>query len=391
MREIYYLLKRNILLYIRDYVSVFFSVLSMLIVLALMVIFLGDMNSGNVVEALAQYGGMPDMDGNADAENPEALLQMWIQDSLGDMDNADITAMTAQLGESPDGAASEERLASLLQTWFLALGKDMDTEMDMEAVGGILAQFSGKARDTATDEKNASYLIQMWTLAGILVVNAITITMTVMGTMVQDEAKNRLASFYMTPVKRIKIALGYILSAWIVGTVMCVLTLILGELYMVICGHPLLAMADFIKLFGMIILNTFTYASIAYLLALFIHTESAWSSVLTIIGTLVGFVGAIYLPMSMLPEGVSRVLKCLPVLHGAAMMREICTREAIAQTFAGLPETAGEAFREQMGVSVFINGTEISLLHQILFLAVCGIIAITASAWISKGRKLRDR
>ena len=110
MKEIYYLSKRNMLLYIRDYVSVFFSVLSMLIVLALMGIFLGSMNSENVVSALAASGGV---------------------------------------------------------------------------------------RDTAADERNAAWLIQMWTLAGILEVNAVTITLTLMGTMVQDEAKNRLACFYM--------------------------------------------------------------------------------------------------------------------------------------------------------------------------------------------------
>lgn len=305
MREVYCLLKRNILLYIRDYVSVFFSVLSMLIVLALMVIFLGSMNSENVVDALAQFGG--------------------------------------------------------------------------------------SARDTVADEKNAAYLIQMWTLAGILIVNAVTITMTVMGTMVQDETKNRLQSFYMAPVKRIKIALGYILSSWVVGTWMCVLTLVLGEIYMVLCGHPLLAATDCFKLFGMIVLNTFVYASIAYFIALFIHSESAWSSVLTIVGTLVGFVGAIYLPMSMLPEGVSKVLKGLPILHGAAMMREVCIRDAMEQTFAGLPESAGDAFRQQMGVSIFINGKEVSLHYQILFLAICAIMAIIASAWISKRRKLKDR
>lgn len=305
MREIYYLLKRNILLYIRDYVSVFFSVLSMLIVLALMVIFLGNMNSENVVYALAQFGG--------------------------------------------------------------------------------------SARDTAADEKNAAYLIQMWTLAGILIVNAVTITITVMGTMVQDEVKNRLASFYTAPVKRIKIALGYILSSWVVGIGMCVLTLVFGEIYMALCGHPLLVLADCLKLFGMIVLNTFVYASIAYVMALFIHSESAWSSVLTIVGTLVGFVGAIYLPMSMLPEGVSKVLKCLPILHGAAMMREVCTKDAIERTFAGLPESAGDAFRQQMGVSIVISGKEVSLHYQILFLAICAIMAIVASAWISKRRKLKDR
>lgn len=304
MREIYCLLKRNILLYIRDYVSVFFSVLSMLIVLALMVIFLGEMNSDNVVDALAQLGGV---------------------------------------------------------------------------------------RDTVTDEKNAAYLIQMWTLAGILEVNAVTITLTVMGAMVQDEAKNRLASFYTAPVKRIKIALGYILSSWMIGTGMCVLTLALGEIYMALCHHPLLTAADFAGLFGMIVLNTFVYASLSYLLALFIHSESAWSSIFTIVGTLVGFVGAIYLPMSMLPDGVGKVLKCLPVLHGAAMMRKICTNDAVSRTFAGLPKAAGDAFREQMGVTVFIDGKEISLQSQILFLLACAIIAIAVSGWISRGRKLKDR
>ena len=304
MREIYYMLKRNILLYLRDRVSVFFSILSMLIVLALMVIFLGNMNIENVVDALAE---------------------------------------------------------------------------------------SGSLRDTATDEKNAAYLIQMWTLAGILIVNAVTITLTVMGIMVQDEVKNRLASFYMAPVKRIKITLGYILSSWIVGIGMCILTLIVGELYMVFCGHPLLCAADCLKLCGMIVLNTFIYASLSYFMALFIHSESAWSGIMTIIGTLVGFVGAIYLPMSMLPEGVSRVLKCLPVLHGAAMMRMVCTKDAIDQTFAGLPEIAGDTFREQMGVSIFMGDREIVLLDQILFLVICAIIAIIASAWITKRRKLRDR
>lgn len=304
MRETYYLMKRNMLIYIRDYVSVFFSMLSMLIVLALMVIFLGNMNSENVVDALAALGGV---------------------------------------------------------------------------------------RDTAADEKNASYLIQMWTLAGILEVNAVTITLTVIGTMVQDEAKNRLASFYMAPVRRVKIALGYIFSAWIVGTGMCALTLILGEIYMALCGHPLLGAMEWLKLFGMIALNTLTYASLSYLLALFIHSESACSSIMTIVGTLVGFLGAIYLPVSMLPDSVTKVLKCLPVLHGAAMMRTVCTDNAIAKTFEGLPETAANMFREQMGVSVFVKNKEISLQFQLLFMVIYMIAALIVSVWISRGRKLKDR
>lgn len=301
MREIYYLTKRNMLLFLRDKAAVFFSVLSMLIVLALMVIFLGSMNCENVVDALAEAGG---------------------------------------------------------------------------------------ARDTAADQKNAEYLIKMWTLAGILVTNAVTVTLTVMGTMVQDETRNKLVSFYAAPVRRIRLALGYILSSWLVGTGMCVLTLIAGEAYMGLSGFPLLSVSDGLTLCMMIVLNTFVWAAFAYLLALFIHSESAWSGVLTIVGTLVGFVGAIYLPMSMLPKGVGNVLKHLPVLHGAAMMRVVCTKDAVETTFAGLPKIAGDTFREQMGVHIIMNGNVVSRQQQILFLTACGIIMIAAAALIGRKRRV---
>lgn len=304
MREVCYLLKRNILLYLRDYAAVFFSLLSMLIVLALMVIFLGSMNSENVVDALAEFGGV---------------------------------------------------------------------------------------RDTAADKANADYLIQMWTLAGILVVNTVTVTLTVMGKMVEDQVSNKLVSFYVTPVKRFKIALGYIFSAWIVGTVMCLFTLAVGEVYMVFLGHPLLPAGSLLKLAGFIFLNAFVYSAIAYLLALFVRSSSAWGGLETIVGTLVGFVGAIYLPVSMLPDGVMKVLKCLPVIHGAAMMREICIQDALRKTFDGLPDVAAEMFKEQMGVTVWIDGSEVGLAKQILFLLFYGIIAAVVSAVITKRRRLRDR
>lgn len=303
MREIIYLVKRNVRLFVRDYGAVFFSVLSMLIVLALMVVFLGSMNSENLVDMLAEFGG---------------------------------------------------------------------------------------ERDTLADEKNASYLIQVWTLSGILLVNAVTVTLTVMGNMVEDEIKNRLASFYTAPISRIKISLGYIFSAWFIGVFMCMLTLVVGEIYMLLCNHPLLSPTDWLKLFLMVVLNVFVYACIAYLLALFVHSAGAWSGLLTVIGTLIGFVGAIYLPMSMLPKGVAKVLKCLPMLHGAAMMREVCTEDAIAKTFAGLPEMAGDVFREQMGICVIINGKEVSLWQQVCFLMFCGIMAAGLAFFITRRRRMKN-
>ena len=65
MREIFYLTKRNCLVYLRDKSAVFFSLLSMLIVLGLMVVFLGKMNSENVLSVIEEYGGKKEITGQS--------------------------------------------------------------------------------------------------------------------------------------------------------------------------------------------------------------------------------------------------------------------------------------------------------------------------------------
>lgn len=304
MKETFVLCKRNILIFMRDRASVFFSVLSMLIVLMLMVLFLGNMNTDNIVELLEQFGG---------------------------------------------------------------------------------------ARDAALDRENAGQLISMWTLAGVLLVNCVTVPMTVMGNMVTDEAEGRLAAFYITPVKRSRIALGYILASWIIGALLCLLTLALGAAYLTACGADALEIYDYIVLTGMILLNTFLYSAVAYLTALFVHSASAWSGMLTVIGTLVGFVGAIYLPVGMLPEKVVMVLKVFPVLHGASMMRRICTEDALAEVFNGLPAEVAEIYQESMGITLSVNNQTISVFTSAGFVVGLSIVVTVAAFIVSRYRSGRDR
>ena len=304
MKEIYYLCKRNVLVFLRDYSAVFFSVLSMLIILLLMVVFLGKMNTDEILFVLNEYGG---------------------------------------------------------------------------------------ERNAALDKENAEYLVQMWTLAGILAVNTVTVSLTVMQAMIRDEVKGQLASFYVAPVKRIKIALGYILAAWAIGSGMSFFTFIIGEAYMVMQGHELLSLAGWFKVLLMIMLNAFVYASMGYLLALFIHSESAWGGFLTVIGTLVGFLGGIYLPLSMLSDKMVAVLKCLPVLHGTAMLREVLTEHAVEVTFKGLPDMVPEMLQKEMGIVLWNQDIQITAEKQILLLAFYAIIALAVAVWVSKRKKIHDR
>ena len=302
MRTTLQLVKRNSLMYLRDKSSVFFSMLSMLIVLGLMVVFLGNMNRDNVVNLLSEYG------------------------------------------------------------------EDRNTDVDME---------------------NAEHLIEMWTVAGILVVNAVMVTLTVIGTRIQDEEKKRLQSFYVAPVKPVKIALGYIFSALFIGTIMCILTLVVAEAYIFFKGGSILNLKETLTVIGLILLNVFLYSCILFFVGMFVKSDSAWSGFGTVIGTLVGFVGGIYLPVGFLPEKVQTVLKALPVLHGNAMMRDIFTKRALEETFAGVPKEVVAEYKNYMGITVEVGGEVLSGEIQVAFLLGFAIIMIIGStiAWKKFDRK----
>lgn len=297
------LLLRNMKIFLRDRGAVFFSLLSMLIVLALMFLFLGNMNSDTIVKLLADYGGK---------------------------------------------------------------------------------------RDAAADRANADHLVLVWALAGILLVNCVTVTMTVMGNLIHDEEEGKLASLYISPVSRARITLGYILSAWIIGTGMSLFTLVLGNLLLIANGGGLSAKTC-LTLAGMILANSFLYAAFSYLLTLFVHSSGAWNGILTVSGTLVGFLGGIYLSMEILPEKVCTAMKVLPVLHGASMMRRVSVQEALNETFAGLPSAVAEGYSEGMGITVSVNGEIVSVSMQLLFVILLGVGITILSAWISIRRTGRDR
>ena len=138
-------------------------------------------------------------------------------------------------------------------------------------------------------------------------------------------------------------------------------------------------------------LNVFVFSAIGYLAALFIHSAGAWSGMLTVIGTLVGFAGGTYIPVGSMSAGLQAVLKCLPVLHGTAMLRRVCTDAAAKALFDGLPDAVLPVFQEEMGIVLKQGTAEISAGSQAGFLLLWAAAAIAAAAVIGRKRKTKDR
>lgn len=303
MTQYVQLIKRNMLIYLRDKGAVFFSFLSMLVIICLMVFFLGDVNISELTDNLA-----------------------------------------------------------------------------------LLAN-----RDPDQDKKNALLFILFWTTGGIIPVNAVMVTLSSYSAMVKDRNSRRADSLYSLPISRGAIASAYITSACLLSVFMCTLTFLLAELCCFIKGAAILSVISHIKVFLMIFVNSFSYSAIMYVLALLVKSEGAWSGLGTVIGTLVGFFGGIYMPAGQLSQTLQNLIKCTPVVYSTVMFRQILCKDITDKIFNNVQSDIVEIYKETMGITIHVFDKNISPILCTFILMVLGVlfllvgIAVTEKA--RKGKK----
>lgn len=303
MMQYVQLVKRNILIYLRDKGAVFFSFLSMLVIICLMIFFLGDVN---------------------------------------------ISELTERLSLLPD-------------------------------------------RNAAQDKRNALLLILYWATGGIIPANAVMVTLSSYSSMVKDRNSRRADALYILPINRGAIASAYITAACLLSVLMCILTFLFAELCCFIKGAAVLSVMSHIKVFLMIFVNSFSYSAIMYLLALLVKSEGAWSGLGTVIGTLVGFFGGIYMPIGQLSQTLQNIIKCTPVIYSSTMFRQMLCKDITDELFNNVQNDIAEIYKETMGITLSLFGKNISPALCTFILIVSGMlslfIGIAVTEKVRRGKK----
>lgn len=284
---------RNIKVFLRDRVSVFFSLLSMLIIIGLYALFLGDINVSNI----------------------------------------------------------------------------------REMAGG--------------DVPGIRFMVDSWIMAGILVVNSVTVVLGMFGTMIEDEQKKRLNGFMIAPVKRFSIVLGYIIAAWAVGMIINLIAFLLAEAYILIGGGTVLSFLSILKVIGLCMVNVLSASGIMFFIISFIHTNNAFATLSTIVGTIIGFLTGIYIPMGVLPEAVQNIIKFVPATYGAALMRQVFMEDPVNKVFAGAPAQVVEHYNSTFGVKISAFGQDIPVWAMLVIIIGAGLVFFLLSVLAMRRRKQR--
>lgn len=224
-------------------------------------------------------------------------------------------------------------------------------------------------------------LMDSWILSGLLAVTSVTTTMGAFGTMVDDKAKNITKDFSSSPDRRGRLAGGYILSSFIVGVIMTLVALVLVQGYILIEGGAFLGVIPLFKVIGLVLLTTFTNTSLVLFLVSFFRSSNAFATASTILGTLIGFVTGIYLPVGQLPDAVGWIVKLFPVSHAAVLFRQVMMAGPMETSFAGAPASAVAEFEELMGVTLHFGDTLLPAYASVLILFGTAAVFYPLAVW----------
>ena len=182
---------------------------------------------------------------------------------------------------------------------------------------------------------------------------------------------------------------GYVLAAVLVAFLMCVLTFVIGEAYIALIGGYVVTPGEAGWALLILLAIILSSAAFVFLCASFVHTNSAFVGLTTVIGSLIGFLAAIYIPYGGMPKFLRDVIRFLPVFQGASVLREVLMERTIAW-FDCAPEIKS-GYADYMGLVIQFGDHTLSSMEKVLYMLAAGLGLLVAATVVLSHKKQTDR
>lgn len=220
------------------------------------------------------------------------------------------------------------------------------------------------------DVEGLDWLVSAWIMSGILMVSTVTVPLGAIGNLIDDRADGLLNDFYTSPISRNTLALSYLISAWVIGFIMVLVNYIVGQIYVVSQGGEFLDFMQTLKMLGLIIFSIMTFSSFFFYISIFMKTRNAYGTLSTLVGTFIGFLGGIYIPIGVLSKNVQNFMNALPTAHAVSLFRRVYMESAVDFVFKGAPEGVYEAYADTFGLNVVVGSFSFESIHMFLSMLV---------------------
>jgi len=203
-----------------------------------------------------------------------------------------------------------------------------------------------------------SYLVYSWVFSGLLMVSSVTVPLGFLGTMVSDKDLKKASDFYVSPLKRSSILASYLLASVIVTMVLNGINLLLGLSLIYVNASVMLPALAIAQTLLVMLLMSAMFSAMMFYIVLHLKTENSHGTLSTLVGTLIGFLGGLYVPPAALSATINTFLSVLPPLQMTSLIRHVYMDDALTSVF--VTNEALSDFRLNFGVDISLFNTTLT-------------------------------
>ncbi|MDD3397524.1 MAG: ABC transporter permease [Clostridia bacterium] len=173
-----------------------------------------------------------------------------------------------------------------------------------------------------TEVENSIYTVG-YIMGGVIVIGTITLSLGVIGSYVTDLESKKINGFLVSPIKRSRLIISYYLSTVIITLFFMLLMFLLVFLYLGILVGYWYSLTVVLYSILTIIVFVFISSPLVVFLAILIKSNNAFAALSAIIGTVIGFISGIYVPLSILSPFMSNLASLMPFSHMTIFLRRL--------------------------------------------------------------------
>lgn len=221
--------------------------------------------------------------------------------------------------------------------------------------------------------------VDSWMFAGIVLITTVTTGLGALAVLVDDGQTGRFRDFLVAPLRRGQLVLGYLLSAVVITVVLSVFVLVVSILYLGILRGTWLGLPAVLRSLVIVVLACIAFTALSALIVSFVHSNGAFSGLATIVGTVLGFIAAAYIPIGVFPTDVASVIAALPFAQAGMLLRREFSDQTLAAITAHAPG-ADASLRAMYGLDLQIGGWSVPAWFVVAALAGITIVCAALSA-----------
>lgn len=223
-------------------------------------------------------------------------------------------------------------------------------------------------------------------LGGTVAVGTVSSSQSGIARMVIDR-EDVARDFHASPLKRSHLMFSYVMASSIIALIMSGLSLSFTLIYLGIRGAGLPDPISLLQLVITLIFGVISANSFMVLTALCIKSRNAFSSFGSIMGTLIGFLAGVYIPIGQLPNGIAWLINIFPTAHTASLFRQVLAGNLLNGFSAYVSEDTLSEIHSLFGITLQLGRLQTNFLISAVYLLATSIIFYALAIWKMKTQK----